>query len=261
MKKHRLSNVFTFYVKIKQLHNRKRKIWVYLPPDYNSTDKRYPVLYMHDGQNLFDEATSFAGQVWGIDKTLNSLFAKKKTRGVIVIGIDNGEKHRMDEYSPWKNRFPGLETEKGGKGDRYSDFIVQDLKPQIDKLFRTLDDRDNTGIGGSSLGGFISIYIGLKHPEIFSKIAAFSPSFFFAREEIHHFINKIKLKQKMRVYMDVGTEEGHFREHYVECTDAVNRIFSKNKKIVKKYVIDEGGTHNEAEWARRFPQAFLWLFS
>lgn len=131
--------------------NRKRRIWIYLPPDYESSQKKYPVIYMHDGQNLFDNKTSFSGE-WGVDETLNQLF-EQGDYGAIVVGIDNGGNKRLDEYSPWKNPMYG-----GGDGDEYIDFIKYSLKPCIDQHFRTQTDPQNTCLWGSSMGGLISAY-------------------------------------------------------------------------------------------------------
>jgi metallo-beta-lactamase class B len=125
---------------------RTRRIWLYLPPGYAASTRRYPVLYMHDGQNLFDAATSFAGE-WGVDETLDSLHALGDP-GVIVVGIDNGRMKRMDEYTPWHNTRYG-----GGEGDAYVDFLTQTLKPYVDAHYRTLAERVHTGVAGSSMGG------------------------------------------------------------------------------------------------------------
>ncbi len=152
--------------------NRTRRIWLYLPPDYQTGNRRYPVIYMHDGQNLFDNTTSFSGE-WGIDETLNQLFPTDS--GAIVVGIDNGGSDRTNEYSPWMNPQYG-----GGQGDLYARFIVETLKPYIDQNFRTKPEREFTATIGSSMGGLISYYLGLKHQQVFSKIGIFSPSFWFS---------------------------------------------------------------------------------
>jgi len=174
-----VGNIITFKMKIPQLDNRERRIWVYLPPDYNQSNRRYPVLYMHDGQNLFDQATSFAGE-WQVDETLERLF-KEKGFAIIVVGIDNGGERRIDEYSPWVNSEYG----RGGEGDAYVRFIVETLKPYIDSKYRTLPNE--TGIMGSSLGGLISIYAGFKYPEVFKYVGAMSPAFWF-NPEIYEFV-------------------------------------------------------------------------
>lgn len=174
-----VGNIITFKMKIPQLDNRERRIWVYLPPDYNQSNRRYPVLYMHDGQNLFDQATSFAGE-WQVDETLERLF-KEKGFAIIVVGIDNGGERRIDEYSPWVNSEYG----RGGEGDAYVRFIVETLKPYIDSKYRTLPNE--TGIMGSSLGGLISIYAGFKYPEVFKYVGAMSSAFWF-NPEIYEFV-------------------------------------------------------------------------
>jgi len=247
--------ISTFNIDIPRLAAAARRIWVYLPPGYEAGDLRYPVLYMHDGQNLFDPETSFCGD-WGVGKTLDKLCRRKKTKGVIVVGIDNGGLERWNEYSPWG----GPDGEGGGSGDKYARFIVEDLKPLIDGKFRTLPDRENTGVAGSSLGGTISFYMALKYPGVFSRAGLFSPSFWFARVEAVDLVKKAGLKQDLRVYMDVGTEEGDRKEEYLEDARLMSCIFSDEKKIEQRFVVDEGGIHNEKAWAARFPAAFLWLF-
>ena len=162
---------------------RERRIWVYLPPEYEASTQSYPVLYMHDGQNLFDKSASYDGE-WEVDETLNQLFAGGETEGIIIVGIDCEPECRRDEYSPWERTL----IEQGGEGDDYLDFLVNNLKPYIDKNYRTLPDREHTGIGGSSMGGFISLYGGLKYQEVFSKIAAFSPAIFVHPDKLDDFI-------------------------------------------------------------------------
>jgi predicted alpha/beta superfamily hydrolase len=247
--------VLTFNIDMPQLDVAGRRIWVYLPPGYDAGELRYPVLYMHDGQNLFDPETSFCGD-WGVGESLDALYREKKTEGVIVVGIDNGGEERWNEYSPWGG--PGGEGR--GSGDKYARFIVDDLKPLVDKKFRTLPGREHTGIAGSSLGGTISFYISLKYPGVFSKAGLFSPSFWFARVEAVDLVKKARVKQDLRVYMDVGTEEGDRKEEYLEDARLMTCVFSDEKKIEQRFVVDEGGIHNEKAWARRFPAAFLWLF-
>ena len=247
--------VITFDMDIPQLGAADRRIWVYLPPGYDASGLRYPVLYMHDGQNLFDPDTSFCGE-WGVSRSLDKLFARKKTKGVIVIGVDNGGTERWNEYSPWSG---GGGTGRG-KGDRYARFIVKDLKPLVDKKFRTLPGREYTGIAGSSLGAIISFYISLKYPGVFSRAGLFSPSFWYARSEAAALLKSARLKQGSRVYMDVGTDEGDQKDEYLSDAIAMSELISKKRGIAQRFIIDEGGIHNEKAWGRRFPPAFLWLF-
>lgn len=248
-------HVFTFEMDMPQLGAAGRRIWVYLPPGYDSTDRRYPVLYMHDGQNLFDPEAAFCG-VWGVDKTLDALYRKKKSKGAIVVGIDNGGDERWNEYSPWGDE----EGDGRCSGDRYARFIIDELKPQVDQRLRTLPGRETTGVAGSSLGGIISFYMALKYPGVFSRAGVFSPSFWFARAEARELVKRARTRQGLRIYMDVGTDEGDHAEDYLEDAKAMSALFSKKKGLEQRFVIAKGGIHNEKAWARRFPAAYLWLF-
>ncbi len=149
---------------------RNRRIWIYLPPDYKIVKKHYSVLYMHDGQNLFDDATSYSGE-WGVDEYLDSIFTLNK-KEVIVVGIDNGLSKRMNEYNPYSFKQFGI-----GEGDKYVDFLVKTLKPFIDKHYKTLADKKNTYVAGSSMGGLISLYAVMKYPSVFGGAGIFSPAF------------------------------------------------------------------------------------
>jgi predicted alpha/beta superfamily hydrolase len=173
---------------------RTRRIWLYLPPDYDESDRYYPVLYMHDGQNLFDEITSYAGE-WEVDETLNEL-AQQGYQVPIVVGIDNGGAFRIDELTPWYND----EYDAGGQGDEYIDFIVETLKLHIDENYRTLPDAENTGIMGSSLGGLISWYGTLKYPSVFSKSGIFSPAYWINYDSIWNYLHQNSQNEGMRFY-------------------------------------------------------------
>ena len=178
---------------------RQRRIWVYLPVDYYTTNNHYPVLYMQDGQNLFDVVYTAFGVEWGVDESMDYLSSVFNPEA-IVVGIDNGPE-RIDEYSPWVNTSYG-----GGQGDEYVSFICNTLKPFIDSYFRTLPDRENTGIMGSSLGGLISFYGAIKHQDVFSKAGVFSPSFWFS-DSVYTFIKSQGHLQNMRIYFVAGTQE------------------------------------------------------
>ncbi len=247
--------VLTFSADMPELGARNRRVWAYLPPDYGAGKKRYPVLYMHDGQNLFDPQAAYCGE-WGVGKSLDALFLAKKTKGAIVIGVDNGGTERWNEYSPW------CQMDGTGRcaGDKYARFLIEDLKPLVDKKFRTLPGRESTGTAGSSLGGTISFYLALKYSGVFSKAALFSPTFWFARGEAFGLAKKARVKQDLRIYMDVGTNEGFHEEEYLADAGEMSALFSKKKNIAHRFFVDEGGIHNESAWAARFPAAFLWLF-
>jgi predicted alpha/beta superfamily hydrolase len=238
--------------KIPQL-NRNRRIWVYLPPDYEANSKkRYPVLYMQDGQNLFDEASSYAGE-WAVDKILNNLYTKGESEGIIVVGIDNGSNFRANEYSPWKHARLG-----GGEGYRYVRFIAQTLKPYIDKRFRTLKNREYTGIMGSSMGALISFYAGLKYPKVFGRVGVFSPSFWFA-PQIYEFAKGYQKRLPSKFYFIAGMQES---ANLVRDTQAMidimkNRGFS-NQEL--SYQVHPDGKHSEWYWRREFAEAYKFLF-
>jgi len=195
--------------------NRKRRIWIYLPPDYESSQKKYPVIYMHDGQNLFDNKTSFSGE-WGVDETLNQLF-EQGDYGAIVVGIDNGGNKRLDEYSPWKNPMYG-----GGDGDEYIDFIKYSLKPCIDQHFRTQTGPQSTCLWGSSMGGLISAYGVIKYPETFGKAGVFSPSYWFSFDSLSQSISTIPIiPGNIKMVHVAGEKEGGNMKNYVyQVTDA-----------------------------------------
>lgn len=231
--------------------NRKRRIWLYLPSDYATSSKSYPVLYAHDGQNLFDKKTSFAGE-WGIDEALDSMYLKGDY-GAIVVGIDNGGSQRLNEYSPWTNAQYG-----GGQGDQYVDFIVKELKPYIDQNYRTLSDPDNTGIMGSSMGGLISFYAGLKYPDVFGRVGALSSSYWFSSSS-YDYPKQKKPSSDSYIYMIAGDKEGGNQ------TGDMNKMYQillqegmKTNQIYKQNHTD--GTHSEWYWRREFPKVYQWLF-
>lgn len=239
---------------------RTRRVWVYLPPDYATSDRRYPVLYMHDGQNLFDAATSYAGE-WGIDETLDSLHAAGDP-GVIVVGIDNGQERRLDEYSPWRNERHG-----GGEGAAYVEWLVRTLKPYIDERYRTLGDRSNTGVAGSSMGGFISLYALLGFPDVFGRAGVFSPAFWFAPQIFAAARVARAPHPDTRIYMVSGGRElEQGRRAGFPVDDQARMLetliaagFDAAGQVTALVVPD--GEHSEWFWRREFPRAYLWLFA
>lgn len=232
--------------------DRKRRIWVYLPPDYHSSQKNYPVIYMHDGQNLFDNATAFAGE-WQVDETLNQLFSEGDF-GAIVIGIENGGWRRLDEYSPWYNE----QLEAGGEGEKYVDFIANTLKPYIDGTFRTLPQREYTGIIGSSMGGLISHYAAVEHQEVFGKIGVLSPSFWFSNKVYNHATTSGK-HASFKYYLSAGNEEGSEMVSGVNKMNVTLQQMGFGSGELRKTLIPNG-THTEAFWANEFASAYKWLF-
>ncbi|GGG40147.1 TIM-barrel domain-containing protein [Bizionia arctica] len=240
--------------------DRKRRVWMYLPPNYKTSNKSFPVVYMHDAQNLFDKRTSSYSNEWEVDETLNKLF-KEHNFELIVVGIDHGGDKRLDEYSPWKNDEYG-----GGEGDAYMEFIVNTLKPYVDNHYKTLTDKSNTAIIGSSMGGLISYYAALEYPDIFGKVGVYSPAFWFA-PEVSDFSKTNGEIQDTKIYFLAGGKEGEntaFSEISQTASD-MNNIINVLKaqgfppKNIQSKVVAEG-KHNEDLWRNGFEETILWLF-
>jgi predicted alpha/beta superfamily hydrolase len=215
---------------------RKRKIWIYLPANYATSKNRFPVLYMQDGQNLFDEFTAPFGE-WGIDEALDSL-QNKTGKYCIVVGIEHGGDKRLVEYNPYDTKEYGK-----GEGKRYVDFIVQTLKPFIDKKYRTKKDAANTAITGSSLGGLISSYAILKYPNVFGSAGAFSPAYWIAPALDTLAKNIPANKMPKRIWFYGGGNEGYTLMPDMERFKSI--VAAKNKTDIG-FEVDKNGKHNEA---------------
>ena len=242
------ANVSSFSIESKQLNSMK-KIWVYLPQNYSISSKKYPVIYMHDGQNLFDNKTSYTGE-WNVDETLDSIKAQ-----VIIIGVEHGGEKRIDELTPFKHP-----KYSGGNATAYLDFIVNTLKPEIDKKYRTKTNAKNTGIFGSSLGGLVSFYAALIYPNIFGKVGCFSPSFWFCRDELKSVMDRTT-DFDTKIYFLCGDNEGD--DDVVRDMENVEKWVNTKRcecKKMNKKVIVKGGQHNEKLWRENFKKAYLWLF-
>lgn len=255
---HNKQDIRSFNIPMPQLKIASRRVQVYLPPDYDKSDKHYPVIYMHDGQNLFskDKNSPFSG-VWKVGESMNRLIKEGKTHGAIIVGIDHGAERRESEHAPWK----GCSTDNP-HGAAYVDFIVHSLKPFIDANYRTYPSRENTAISGSSSGGNISLYAVMKYPETFGKAMLFSPALWCQQKENRAFLEKSDMSAGMKIYMDVGTNEGEGNEpiDYVREAEYIEKKLKNKKGVTVKLLKDEGGIHHEKDWARRFPNAFLWTF-
>lgn len=234
--------------------DRNRRIWLYLPPGYETSGKQYPVLYMHDGQNLFDTSTSFSGGEWGIDETLNRLVQEGQTEGVIVVGIDHGGSSRIAEYSPWENKQHG-----GGQGAAYMQFLVEELKPYIDRHYRTLSGQEHTGLMGSSLGALISLYGALEYPQTFGRIGLFSPAFWFNPEIFDQVRSKLDASAGQRFLFLASEQES---ESMVPLMQQMHELL-KDKGVPQErlyYKSQPDGAHSEWFWLREFGEAFQWLY-
>ncbi len=231
--------------------DRKRQIRLYLPPDYATSGKRYPVLYMHDGQNLFDASTAYAGE-WNIDEAMNAL-AKEGKLELIVVGVDNGGAKRMTELNPWDNAEFGK-----GEGEKYMDFVVKTVKPLIDASYRTLPDRANTAVMGSSMGGLISHYAINQYPDVFSKAGIFSPAYWVGMDAFK-LVGAKPARADARLYLLMGGDEGRSMVNNVQlmATELKKTGHPEANTVLK---IVQGGKHNEAFWSGEFRQAILWMF-
>src|SRR5215203_3494477 len=226
---------------------RYRRIWIYLPPSYPVSRKKYPVLYMQDGQNVFDEATSFSGE-WGVDETLDTL--GNKHGEMIVVAVDNGGDKRMNEYAPYD-----MEKYGKGEGDLYVDFLVNTLQPYLNKHYRTQKKGKYNYVAGSSMGGLISLYAILKYPNKFGGAGVFSPAFWI-NPTIKNIDPKKARKVKGRIYFFAGQQESE-----TMVPDMLN-VFEQMRKYSKakmQTVIRAKGKHNEATWRVEFPLFYQWL--
>ncbi|MFT3843544.1 MAG: alpha/beta hydrolase-fold protein [Lacibacter sp.] len=226
--------------------NRKRRIWVYLPEEYVFNKKAYPVIYMQDGQNLFDVVTSSFGE-WGVDELMDSIQVRKQC---IIVGIDHGSDKRFTEYNPYSSVYGK------GEGDAYVDFLVQTLKPYIDKTYRTKPQRESTIIAGSSMGGLISLYAVIKYPDVFGGAGVFSPAFWLA-PELFAKANEAK-KINAAVYFVCGEMES------LQMTKDMDKMYQQLKqngatKLFYRQVKD--GMHNENFWRNELPAFYQWMYT
>jgi len=234
---------------------RTRRVWIYLPECYSECTRRFPVLYMQDGQNVFDDATSYSGE-WGIDDYLDSLGMDAKQ--CIVVAIDNGGHKRLNEYCPYDFSLSGLGTlskSNKGEGNAYVDFLVKTLKPFIDENYRTVRSKTNTAIAGSSMGALISLYAVLKYPKVFGAAGVFSPAFWVAPQ----IFDDIKAKGKKvhsKIYFYAGKQEG---ETMVPDMLKAYEAMSKISKSKMQAVIRDDGQHNELTWRKEFPLFYEWI--
>ncbi|MDO7845929.1 alpha/beta hydrolase-fold protein [Hymenobacter sp. M29] len=241
---------------------RQRRVWLYLPADYaKQPNRRYPVLYLHDGQNVFDDATSFGGE-WGVDETLDQLRrAGQDATGSIVVAVDNGDQFRSDEYIPWVSTEAELKDQphRGGQGRQYIDFLAFTLKPYVDAHYRTRPEAAHTGIAGSSLGGLISVYAALKYPKVFGAVGAFSPAFWVCNDSLLSFAKTHPAAPTTRFYFVSGTTESKTMLPLMTAwRDELRREGVPAANI--SFHAPADGQHREWFWRREFPTAYRFLF-
>ena len=230
---------------------------MYLPPGYHDDPRRrFPVLYLHDGQNLFDGSTSFIpGQDWHVGQTANLAIQAGQVEPLIIVGIYNTGKARIAEYTPTKAPKLG-----GGRADRYGKFLLEEVIPFVHREYRAEGGSHRTGIGGSSLGGLLSLYLGLSRSDVFGKIAALSPAVWWNQRVIHKFAESMSVHSRPRIWLDIGTREGgrivEDVEHYRDIL--LSRGWRYGADL--HYERIEGAEHNEAAWAKRVGPFLRFLY-
>lgn len=285
-----ISRIETFTLTMPQLGNRQRNIQVYLPPNYDSSNLSYPVLYFFDGDSLFNPPPERVGD-YLIDETLDDLYEKKLTEGIIVVGIEYDPDYPWSEYMPWINpnmhdwvKAKNSNPTEGGGGAAFLNFIVDTLKPEVDSRYRTLSAANNTMIGGPCRMGLFPLYAGLNRPDVFSKIMLMSPAVWLAEgggawlsnNQLMDFIKNNEVPSDLRVYIDIGTEESSgnqpkvydqngkritYHQAYVEGAELLFRtLLSRGiPEENLRFEIFEGAAGTRDEWAKRFDEAILWL--
>lgn len=234
-----------------------RTIAIYLPVAYLAeSDRRFPVFYLHDGQNLFDGNTAYLPhRTWRAHTTADRLTEQECIEPVILVGVANAGNDRMPEYTPVADPQLG-----GGRGPLYGQLLIEDLKPLIDREFRTLPDARHTALGGSSLGGLISLFLALEHRDVFGRIAVISPSIWWNGRSILRLARRASPEPELSIWLDIGTAEG---AHHVRDTDLlfsilVERGWQVGSNLVYQRIF--GGLHNEDAWADRFGEVLAFLF-
>lgn len=233
-----------------------RDIVVYLPPGYQTGGRRHPVFYLQDGQNLFDPATAFAGEDWRADVTADDLTRAGAIEPVILVGIYNTGVRRVSEYTPTRDP----RRRKGGKADRYALMLARELKSFIDREYRTSRAAAHTGVGGSSLGGLVSLEAGLLYPRVFGKLAVLSPSVWWHERSILEMVRRSHLASRPRIWLDAGTEEG---EGVIADLRVLRDALSEKgwrEGVNLSYREVSGAGHNEHAWGARFGDVLRYLF-
>jgi predicted alpha/beta superfamily hydrolase len=241
-----------------------RMLRVWLPPAYHdpeNKDRHYPVFYLNDGQNLFDRATAFAGVEWQADEATDRLIREGRIPPLIIVGIDNAQKDRLKEYLPYRSFNP---TVLRPQGKRYPDFLINEVMPFLYLRYRIARGPENTGLGGSSLGAVISLYTVIDRPGIFGRLLLESASLFISNRLLLKYSRAFR-QWPERIFLAIGTKEAGRPDRDAEVVDDVRELehilrrsgLGEDRLLVK---IDDGATHSEAEWGKRFPDALTFLF-
>src|ERR1700722_8042003 len=241
-----------------------RMLRVWLPPRYDAPDNRtrqYPVLYLNDGQNLFDRATAFGGVEWQVDETADRLIRQEVIAPLIIVGIDNAQGERMKEYLPFRSFNPPILRPQG---KRYPDFLINEVMPFVGERYRVARGPENSALGGSSLGALISLYTVIQRSQVFGGLLLESPSLFISYRRIVKFSRLVR-QWPAKIFLAIGTREAGREDkdrQVVEDVRELERTLRQagldDRRLRVK--VDEGATHNEGEWAKRFPDALSFLF-
>jgi len=235
-----------------------RRLVVYLPPGYHvDAGRRYPVLYMQDGQNLFDGRTSYVpGQHWHLNETADNLIREGAAEPLIIVGVYNAGARRIEEYTPTAD--PGFRA--GGRADLYGRMLAEELKPYVDATYRTMPGREHTGIGGSSLGGLVSLYLGLGRADTFGRVIAMSPSLWWDGCWMLRNLDSVARGPKAKLWLDAGTREGANTDCHAEAlAEALAaRGYEPGENV--EFMRAEGARHCEQDWAHRVHQGLRFTF-
>ena len=240
----------------------RRDVLVYLPPGYRRVRRRrYPVLYLHDGQNVFDAATAYAGVEWGADEAAQRLIEKGWIEPLIIVAVANTGVQRIHEYAPTRGIIDASTRRKRrsrGWLRRYGRFLVEELKPFIDRTYRTRIDADSTGLGGSSLGGLATLALGLWFPHVFNRLAVLSPSIWWDECVACRMVGALPDKLPLKIWLDTGTREAGWER----ARELREQLVAKGWRLDHdlKYTEVEGGDHSERAWAARFEAVLRFLY-
>ncbi|MCF7485335.1 MULTISPECIES: alpha/beta hydrolase [Vibrio] len=257
--------------------NRTRTLRIYLPAGYHQAEHAYPVLYMHDGQNVFEKSTATYGMCWDAQTTLDEMQRLGKLSGLIVVAIDSSHEldgmERYNEYSPWRANQDikelGVGDELlnfGGEGNEYMAFICHTLKPYIDQTYRTKPNREFTYLAGSSMGGLISLYGGSLYQNTFGVLGVFSPAFWFNKSSYFDYMKEFDFLYPTKIYMDMGTNEAReetsvdFADVYLSGSREMNTLLAQKPNVTLLYQEGQGHQHNELAWSLRFPDFIDFIF-
>lgn len=235
----------------------RRDLTVYLPPGYDGDVlRRYPVLYMQDGQNLFEPDRAFVrGQHWRLREAADESIAGRAARALIIVGIDHAGAGRVDEYTPTRDEKRGV----GGRADGYRRMLLEEIKPLVDERYRTMADRASTAIGGSSLGGLVSLHLALRHAGVFSRAVVMSPSVWWGGWAILRELEQFEGAEPPRVWLDIGGREG--REAVADVRLLRDRMLAHGwNRTNFRFYEDRRGDHSERAWAARIRMALEFLF-